>query len=72
MQFLKGYRTTVFNVIMLITGLCSLVTNLDAAAPLSPTTHAYIAMGITFVTGIGNLVLRIFFTDTPFGVKAAP
>ncbi len=66
---MKGYRTTFFNILMLLLALADLTTALLPQSPFDDQARVWIAFGIAIVTGVGNIVLRIWFTDTSFGVK---
>lgn len=66
---MQGYRTLIFNVIMLIAGMADLVTALLPQTPISEEHRLWIGLAIAFITGVGNLVLRIWFTTTPIGQK---
>ena len=62
MDFLKGYRTIVFNVATVVVALAEMTDVFNVVAPGSGPT-------ILLAVGIANLVLR-FLTTTPVGSKA--
>ena len=61
MDFLKGYRTIVFNVATVVVALAEMTDVFNVVAPGSGPT-------ILLAVGIANLVLR-FLTNTPVGLK---
>jgi len=61
MSMLKGYRTIIFGVAVLLAGLGEMVDVINVVSP----EFAGLAL---FLSGIGTLVLR-YLTDTPVGTK---
>jgi hypothetical protein len=61
MDFLKGYRTVVFNIAVILAGLAELVGVINVVAPGSEAL-------VLLIVGIANVVLR-YLTDTPVGVS---
>lgn len=60
-NFLKGWRTTIFNIAVILAGLAEYVDIINMIAP------EYTPL-ILLVVGVANLVLR-YLTDTPVGVS---
>jgi hypothetical protein len=60
-NFLKGWRTTLFNVAVIIAGLAQYVDLINIIAP------QYTPL-VLLAVGVANLVLR-YLTDTPMGVS---
>lgn len=58
MNFLKGYKTVIFNLAAIAAALVSLLPQLQAY--MSPTLYAQAMLGV----GVSNLVLR-FVTNSP-------
>ncbi len=61
-NFLKGYRTILFNIATIIVGLAEYTDLINMIAP------EYTPL-LLLVVGVSNLVLR-YLTDTPMGVAA--
>ena len=59
-NFLKGWRTTIFNIAVILAGLAEYVDLVNMIAP------EYTPL-VLLVVGVANLVLR-YLTDTPMGV----
>jgi hypothetical protein len=60
MNFLKGYRTVLFNLATVLAGLAELTGVISVISPGSEPL-------VLLVVGVANLVLR-YLTDTPLGV----
>ena len=60
-NFLKGWKTTVFNIAVILAGLAEYVDLINMIAP------EYTPL-VLLVVGVANLVLR-YLTDTPIGVS---
>jgi hypothetical protein len=63
MNFLKGYRTLLFNTATIIASLAEIVGAVDVVAPGS-------GPAILLAAGIANVVLR-YLTDTAVGTNTA-
>jgi hypothetical protein len=68
---LKGYRTIVFNLIMMVIAALAMLLTPEQAAQLPDATAVNVALDhldalLVFALGVGNLVLRRF-TTTPIG-----
>jgi hypothetical protein len=59
MNFLKGYRTIIFNVAVILAGLAEITDVISIVVPGSEPL-------VLLIVGIANLVLR-YFTDTKVG-----
>jgi hypothetical protein len=60
-NFLKGWKTTIFNIAVILAGLAEYVDLINMIAP------EYTPL-VLLVVGVANLVLR-YLTDTPIGVS---
>ena len=60
-NFLKGWRTAIFNIAVIIAGLAQYVDLINIIAP------QYTPL-VILVIGVANLILR-YLTDTPIGVS---
>ncbi len=60
-------KTLIFNVIMLVLGILPLLA--EVLKVTLPASAAVIDMWVAFVIGVGNLVIRIFFTEGPITFK---
>jgi hypothetical protein len=60
-NFLKGWKTTIFNIAVILAGLAEYVDLINTLAP------EYTPL-VLLVVGVANLVLR-YLTDTPMGVS---
>ena len=60
MNFLKGYRTIIFNVATVVAALAELT---DLINVVSPEYSSIVLLAV----GVANLILR-YLTDTPVGV----
>ena len=61
MNFLKGYRTVIFNVATVVASLAELTNLIDVVSPGSGPL-------VLLAVGVANLVLR-YLTTTPVGVS---
>jgi hypothetical protein len=60
MNYLKGYRTAIFNIATVLAGLSEMIGVINLIAPGSEPL-------VLLIVGVANLVLR-YLTDTPIGV----
>lgn len=58
-NFLKGWKTTIFNIAVILAGLAEYIDLINMIAP------EYTPL-VLLVVGVANLVLR-YLTDTPIG-----